>query len=71
MLTRLDYGLPKLKPLRFDALEGKVSLLLAHGLVKNGSLVPVQLPSDTFAQPDELVVVICLLSRHGEVCHAA
>ena len=69
MLTRLDNRLPKLKTLRFDALEGKISLLLAHGLVKNGSPIPMQLPSDAFAQANELVVVACLVGRHRKVRH--
>ena len=69
MLTRLNNRLPKLKPLRFDTLEGKISLLLAHGLVKNGSPIPMQLPSDAFAQANELVVVACLVGRHRKVRH--
>ena len=44
-----------------------MSLLLRHGLVKNGSLIPMQLPSDSLAQANELFVVTRLVSRHRKV----
>ena len=50
MQMRLDDSLPKLKPLRFNAGKGKISLLLAHGFVKDGTFIPMQLAPDAFAQ---------------------
>ena len=41
ILMGLDNGMPEPKSLHLDALEGKISLLLAHALVKDGALIPM------------------------------
>ena len=65
----LDYGLPKLKPLRFDARKSEISLFLVHCPVKDGAFIPVQLAPDAFAQSNELFVVACLVGSHRKVRH--
>ena len=67
ILMRIDNGLPEPKSLRFGTRVGKISLLCTHRLVKDGALIPMQLASDAFAQPNELFVVICLVGCHGKI----
>lgn len=67
ILMRIDNGLPEPKSLRFGTRMGKISLLCTHRLVKDGALIPMQLPSDAFAQPNELVVVNCLVGCHRKI----